>query len=184
MVVIFADMDLLQGPVWYRIIFNFKQTMPYNSQYGNFGIDNLNLFDNTGSMLIIFVLMVTNWLFWTALERISKIFYENKWFRKMGVYSSYRTPLRIPVLNMAVEGYTDLILASLLGTFDLFRSFTSWELFQKNFSNFSNIIATLATIIVTILVIILPIYIKHSLTSNFSTLREKETKKKYGVFYS
>jgi len=78
----------------------------------------------------------------------------------------------------------DLILAGFLGTFNIARSFTSWDFFKNNFSNFSNSLLTIMTIIVTVLVIVLPFYMKHHIKKNFLVLKEKNVKEEFGVFYS
>lgn len=130
----------------------------------------MNIFNNSGSLLVVFVLMVINWIFWNLVTGISKRYYKNRIFRKIGVFSSTKTPFRIPILHVAVEGYTDLLLAAYLGMFDFCRSFAHWTLFRENFSNFSNTLTTLSTIIVSILITGLPFYIKYNITKNFKTL--------------
>ena len=88
LVVNLADMDLLNGPIWYEIVFDFKRTSPYNRQYEQFAITDLNFFNNTGSMLLIFLGMVINCLFWKAVKKISIKCYRLRRCRKIGIYSS------------------------------------------------------------------------------------------------
>ena len=64
-------MDLLDGPGWYEIIFDFKETLPYTDQFDTFGMGDLNMLNNTASMFLVFVGMLVNWFFWKAVHRIA-----------------------------------------------------------------------------------------------------------------
>lgn len=144
----------------------------------------MNFFNNTGSMFLIFLGMVINWLFWKALSKMSFKYYRNRYWRKIGIYSSQSISFRLPILSMASESYLDLILGCYLGTFDILRSVADWGLFKNNFSNFSNTLLTITTIIVTVLITVLPFYMKHHIEKNYKELNEKRIKEEFGVFYS
>ena len=139
-------------------------------------MSDLNFFNNTGSMFLVFLAIVINWLFWTLVSQVSIKLYKNRCCRKIGIYSSQKISFRLPVLSLALDGYLDLLLGSILGTFDILRSCADWQLFKNNFSNFSNILHTITTILVTALIIVLPFYMKHHISKNYRELKEKKTK--------
>lgn len=112
-------MDLLDGPGWYEIIFDFKETLPYTDQFDTFGMGDLNMLNNTASMFLVFVGMLVNWFFWKAVHRIAIKNYRKRWCRKIGIYADGSASLRLPMLELVLGGYTDLLLGGFLGTSDI-----------------------------------------------------------------
>jgi hypothetical protein len=176
-------MDVLDGPGWYEIIFNFKESEPYNAKFDEFGMGDMNFFNNSGSMLIIVVFMILNAIFWHLVIKFSKKFYQNRWARRIGMYADGGAELKYPMLLMIVEGYTDLILGGLIGSYKIFFSKGWSERFLSNFSNFSNFFLTISTISITFGIVMLPFYVRLQITKKFAQLDNNNVIEEIGVFY-
>lgn len=159
----FADMDLLHGPYWYDRVFNFRVSGAYNSKFYDFGMEDLNFYSNSGSILIISLFIILNAILWKSVVKLSKKYYKYPKMRKLGMFANDGTSIRTPLLVMTTEGYTDLILSGFVGLYEVVYSFSSMFLFKKLFEDFSNTFLTISTIVVTVAMIILPFYVKHQL---------------------
>lgn len=176
-------MDMLEGPYWYNLIFNFRYSGPYNSKFYDFGMSDLNFYNNSGSIFIIFVFILLNAAFWNLVIRLSKRYYKNPWMRRLGMFANDGTSIRGPLLLMIIEGYTDLILSGFIGVYEIMYSFSSWELFKNLFADFSNTLLTVTTLITTAFMVYLPFYVKRNLDKNFENLDKEEALKELKVFY-
>lgn len=166
-------------------MFNFRWLAPYNSQFLYFGIEDTNVLSNTGSMFLIFLIMVASYLLWTILICLARRNYRKPNWRKMGVYASKNRAFKIPSIHMIVEGYTDLILAIALNAFVISRSFVSWPLFVSTWlNNYSNVTLVVVTLVLSLIVLILPFWIRYQLLKNFKNLKDKDVKEELGTYYA
>lgn len=99
------------------------------------------------------------------------------------MYADGGAELKYPMLLMIVEGYTDLILGGLIGSYEIFFSKGWSERFLSNFSNFSNLFLTISTISITFGIIMLPFYVRLQITKKFAQLDNKNVIEEIGVFY-
>lgn len=182
--VLFADMDILNGPYWYEFVFDFLELEPFNDQFSNFGTDDTNVITNTGSMFLIFVSMVFFYILWSILTCFAKRNYKKPCCRKMGVYASSQLVFKTPAIHMLVEGYTDLILSIAMNAIVICRSFVSWPLFASTWlNNYSDITLVVVTFGLLIVILILPFWVRYHILKNFKNLKDKDVQEEFGVFY-
>jgi hypothetical protein len=56
--ILFANMDVMSGEKLYEIIFNFKETDPFNEKFETMDIGSKNLIMNSGSFFILIILVI------------------------------------------------------------------------------------------------------------------------------
>ena len=81
----FAGMDVLQGATIYEAIFRFKETSPPSPTFEQYEIEDLNFFSNSGSMLIIVVLIFMNYFAATLGIFMAKKCFKYRLCRKIGI---------------------------------------------------------------------------------------------------
>ena len=84
----FAGMDVLQGATIYEATFQFKETSPPSPTFEQYEIGDLNFFMNSGSMLIIVVLIFMSYFSANIRIFFAKKFFKFRLCRKIGIKAS------------------------------------------------------------------------------------------------
>mmetsp|Transcript_35501 Transcript_35501/g.54310 ORF Transcript_35501/g.54310 Transcript_35501/m.54310 type:complete len:163 (+) Transcript_35501:257-745(+) len=84
--IVFAEMDILQGPLWYSKWFSFRYTEPLNLTFAKFEISDLNFFMNSGSLPLIFCIIIGNWALWSLISVVAKKHYRSSFARRMALF--------------------------------------------------------------------------------------------------
>ena len=92
-----AELDFLQGTKIYETIFVFKETKAFSPTFAQYEIGDMNLFMNTGSLMVVIFLTVTNFLLWTFILQVSKCLYRFRTCRKVGMYSETHGQIKKPL---------------------------------------------------------------------------------------
>ena len=147
-------------------------------------IEDMNFFNNAGSIPIMFVLIILNFLTWRSLLKIAKLNHHKPVARRIGIKASANGKLMEPLLILARDSYLDLALSSALGMTIIGVS-PNFSVFKIFMSTPSNIFCTVITILVFTLCVCLPlrsflvIHANHD-SKTSSSLRDAQIKKKYG----
>ena len=78
-------LDFLQGPYWYEKVFSFMETSAFSENFDDFDMGDMNFFMLSGSVPLLVCLIVIFGLVWNLIFRLSKRFYTNPRFRKLGM---------------------------------------------------------------------------------------------------
>ena len=66
-----SELDLLQGPTWYEMIFTFHESSPFSENFDEFGAGDMNFFMNSGSIPLIVLILLSIFLFKSAVLRLT-----------------------------------------------------------------------------------------------------------------
>ena len=76
-----SSFDLFNSEYIYEYLFNFIETKPFNPMFELFEISSLNIVINSGSLLILFVIMIAAGIFYKLMMKLAKIKYKSKPYR-------------------------------------------------------------------------------------------------------
>ena len=82
-----AEMDVIGGAQLAEENLDLKETPPFNERFLDTNTETMNLFYNTGSLPIFFVLIFVSHAFFGLLAKLSLCCYKSRMSRKFGVWA-------------------------------------------------------------------------------------------------
>jgi len=115
--IMFASMDILSGEALYEKIFVFKETPPLSTKFEELDYGDMNYVMNSGSILIMLVIIVAEPLVCRGANYLCLHFPEHFIVRKIGqkVYSErYSKITRDALIRLFMESYFELAMCTFL----------------------------------------------------------------------
>lgn len=144
----------------------------------------MNFFMNSGSIPIIFCLIILNFFAFYCLNLFARLCFRCTCCRKIGLEADSRATLKYGLTKLLTEGYIDLTLSSSLMVLAIYRSRSNdvAEL-SEWFSDFDNCLCSVTAIATFLMCLGLPWYIKYVTKKYGGRLQEPEMQAEYGVYF-
>ena len=104
------------------MLFEFKPTSAFSENFDNFDIGDMNFLMNSGSVVILILLIIVFGVFWTLVHAMARLCYRFKSCRRAGIYSSGKLGFFDSVIQVFTEGYIEVTLPALLGATALYSN--------------------------------------------------------------
>ena len=180
---VIQDMDIFQGGELFSLI-DFQETEPYNEHFEQFGIENLNFFINSGSFMIIQVMIPFYILLEIMINKLALFCRKYKFCRKIGISFFNPRPIRSlwqGFLKFFMESYFDVVICAVLSVHGLINA----ESKGKNFFDHpQDIVCSSFTIFYSLAAICFPVWGVVILSRNFKKLGLPGFQGKYYFLYS
>lgn len=176
-----AEFDVLNGPMIIGMVFSFIETEPFEEYFEIFGIGDMNFFNNVGSLPVMFVLIVANWMLWRVVFFLAKICYCSSCCLSLGLKSEKYKSLSRPLMKTGMDGFMDICMGSTLSMLMLASS-PDARIFKIWFSSPSDTINSVATILLFLFCMLLPLRMWMVITLNFRRLDTKQFRDNYGHY--
>jgi hypothetical protein len=107
-------MDVLNSEEIYESLFHFNAAdTPFNDNFELYGVGDKNFLMNTGSLMIIYALLVVHKVVCLVLYVIGRRFYRYSIGRKAGMFGQ-DVNLGLELLKLTIEAYLEILLSSAL----------------------------------------------------------------------
>lgn len=182
---VFAQMDILNSEEFYEERLTFKHTEPLTEVFNQYGIENMNFILNSGSFLVLQMLILFYFLGQYYLNKVAVNNYKHFLSRKVGIWAyqvNYKLQFIKASQKLFMESYFDLAMISLLNTVALWRS-EDWTDFWEFFDGPQNIINNFIGSVCMVFIVIFPIYSFRIIKKNFGHLQTTSNKNRYLIFY-
>lgn len=157
--IIFAELDVLQGPKLYEKIFEFRETRPFSQNFDAFGTGDLNFFMNSGSTVLIFAFIIIYFLFMMMLYHLTKRFSRSFFVRKIAMFAEMQTSLYYPLLKLFYEGAIELTIPATLGVVSIFGKMDAPDV-KTWFATGDDALCSIITLVVFAIMFIMPFFLQ------------------------
>ena len=154
------------------MIFDFHKTEPLTPKFEQFKMSDLNFFNNSGSILIMQVLIVFDFVFRKLINWLGKTFSRVKCFRKLAIlfYNPDKSSFIGASQRLFMEGYFDIVMCCFINLQGFIIHYHEIEEFTSTRDDIMNSIVAL---LYTFLMIGFPIWTFLTIWENFKRLKEK-----------
>ena len=174
-----ARIDINDMSGWYDSTFDFINTAPFNERFETFGADSMNFMFNSGSITYFVAMIILHFIVRKVLFKTATVNYKSEFWRRVGIRyqegSIYSESVR-----MLFEIYLDLLLASILGAIEMYRSGRS---FKDNFGPHGYNMNSLCILIIGTVCVLFPVVVTIHLYKNFEKLEEEAFQEDYVCLY-
>ena len=178
-------MDLLSGEELYEKLFTFKETSPLTAKFEELDYGNMNYVQNSGSILILLVLILLEPFALILLNKICVMCSKHYIFRVIGAFFYNKKPfsgLRNALIRLFMESYLELCMCTFLNVMAFSHAKNLSELIEF-FSTIDDLLCSMLTCLTFILILIFPFWAAKSIKNNFGSLGSKKTQQLYGPLY-
>ena len=179
---IFAELDMLQGPAIYEAFFEFRETRPYTDVFENFGTGDMNFFFNSGSVLLVILLML---LYFSLMKLVLWLTKDHAttspMMRKVAILADRQSSLWYPLLKMMYEGAIELTMPATLGMIAILSS-TDAPTMWCWFDNGEDAMCSFTTIAFFAAVLTMPFFLQN-IMGDKERLLDPTFQQKYGAVY-
>ena len=74
----------------------------------------MSFLGQAGCLPIFAFVVILNFVFWKGVNYVAKKNYKNMYWRRIGIFASYKVIIKTPMMRIYTEGYLDLVLAAIL----------------------------------------------------------------------
>jgi hypothetical protein len=160
-------------------MFEFRETSAFSENFADFDVDDMNFFMQSGSIPLIAILCVANFVvMWCALCLAFRYF-RNFYCRRIGMRAEEDVHLGTMFLKIYFEGYVELLLAAALTTCAVVSRVDADEgaaWFETSDEAFHSSVA----IISFVFLLFLPIWLQYKVLIDRKELESSDT---YGALY-
>lgn len=150
-----ADMDVFNyKKVYGHFTFNAWDT-PYNKNFELYGTSDRNYLLNTGSLEIIYFMLIIHKIVCLILYVIGKKLYRWSLGRKAAMYGE-NVDLGIEFIKLTIEAYLEILLS---GSITVFTMFEKDKPFSFYFREFGDVLGSTTCLIMFAICMALPLYI-------------------------
>ena len=165
----------------YERLFVFHETRPFSENFDNFGTGDLNFFMNSGSTVLIFLIIFAYFFLMLAMYHLLKPFARNFWVRKLAMFAEMQTSLYYPLLKLFYEGAIELTIPASLGMVAIFGRMDAPDL-KTWFMTGDDAMCSIITMIIFTIMCIMPFFIQW-LMSQGKMLLNPWWEANYGAVY-
>ena len=91
-----SELDPLHCAQIYEAIFIFKETGPLNMNFEQYGIENMIFISNSGSLLVLAVIIIGTYFNKRFFNWVAKKCYRKRRCRKIGIWASNNNAILVP----------------------------------------------------------------------------------------
>ena len=111
--ILIQNMDILNGNEFFGL-FDFLETQPYNEHFEQFGIENLNFLQNSGSFMLFQILIPLYIILEILINRLALSYKKYQCCRNLGMSFHNKHPKRSLIhsfLKLLMESYFEIIIS-------------------------------------------------------------------------
>ena len=116
----YSELDFFNGPAIYESTFEFRETRPFSENFDSFGAGDMNLFFNTGSAVIILLIIIVWFVGFALVYRCTRGCAHIWIIRRISMFAHGEAALIYPLIKLFYEGQIEFTMAALMGALAIF----------------------------------------------------------------
>ena len=187
---IFFKLDLFRGQDLAEKYLNFSDSLPINGKFADFGFESMSFLPNSGSIMIIQVLIVLYFITKALLNVFASCCARSKSCRKIGIWADEKdvlTKMKSVERKFYLEAYLSLAFCSAISIYDLSSFLLTEDLENYDYGSYvqkpGNIVSAIFAIYFSISAILYPIFGSDTVAQYFGSLHRPDLRYELGHFY-